>query len=362
MSRLFSFRKIFYNKIVGLVARLDLDQAPTAAKEPREAREEVVTVLFLDIIGFSAASSSRTPAEAFAELKAMFDRITRIVQRHGGTVDRTLGDGLLAYFSPHDVSAVAGNHADRALICGIAIHCSQIENTLAGNDGRLNSVLPFRIGINSGHVYMGDLGSDERSDFTIIGSVVNFGQRLEAACEINRIMIGEKTMEYSTQFSETTAGMRRRPIIAKNCHDPIDAFELDPFIGDREPMKRFISAYRTFARMARTEERLSCDGASLIMVTSHGHAVVANISRSGVMLRLEQYVARGTVIYISQVIAKVEHFDVPPLFVEVRWGSPDSDGAYLHGCLLKNLSDEQKSELWDLWMSVFGRMKESDPA
>lgn len=349
MARLeFSKVKFFSANLRRLISRLRLGKALPASLA---AREEFVTVLFLDIIGFSSASLSRTPAEAFAELKMMFDRFTEIVHSFGGTVDRTLGDGLLAYFGSNDRSAWPGNHADRALNCGVAIHRVQIEDTIAKGEGRPDSVLPVRIGINSGRVYMGDLGSFGRHDFTIIGSAVNLGQRLEAACEINRIMVGEASMEFATLFSEETRGMRRRSILAKSYSEPVNAFEFDPFVDSRDAVQRFVSAYRKFARIDRLEERLSCENASLMMVTTHGHAVVVNISRSGMMLRFDQYIAKGVVIYISQAIAKVEHLDVPPLFVEVRWGSPEKDGSFLHGCFLKNLNDEQKSELWDFWRS-----------
>jgi class 3 adenylate cyclase len=317
------------------------------------AREETATVLFLDIIGFSAASLNRTPGEAFRELKTMFDRVTRIVHQHGGTVDRTLGDGLLAYFTAHDQTPTPGTHADRAIACGIAIHRAQISEGLA--TPKTQSILPVRIGINSGNVFMGDLGNDERRDFTIIGSTVNFGQRLEAACEMNRIMIGEKTMEFATQFSPQTAGMWARPIIAKSYQDPVPAFEFDPFVSDSDAAQRFTSAFRSFAQMARTEERLSCADAAIIMVTTHGHAQVLNVSRSGVMLRFKHYIARGAVIYVSQVVAKIEHLDMPPMVIEVRWGTPETDGGFLHGCLFKSLNDEQKTDLWELWHHIATR-------
>jgi class 3 adenylate cyclase len=351
--------KIFYAPIAKLFVGLQKDrehnQPLLEVHEPLSPREEVVTVLFLDIIGFSAASLSRTPAEAFRDLKTMFDRITRIVEAHGGTVDRTLGDGLLAYFTANDVCEIFGTHADRALACGVAIHHAQIEVTLSAGKDFAGSVLPMRIGINTGRVYMGDLGNEDRHDFTIIGTAVNLGQRLEAACEINRIMVGEDTMAMAEIYSEATNGMRRRPIVAKSYQEPVNAFEFDPFLDDSESTRRFITAYRNFAQMDRSEERLYCESASLIMVTSHGHAQVINVSRSGVMLRFDKYIARGLVIYVSQVIAKVEHLDVSPMFLEVRWGNPETETNYLHGCLLKSFSEDQKSELWDLWRSVLAR-------
>jgi len=332
--------------------------SPLEPYAPPPAREEVLTVLFLDIIGFSAASLTRSPAEAFRDLKTMFDRMTKLIQHHGGTVDRTLGDGLLAYFTANDSSEKDGTHADRAIHCAIAIHHTQINDTLAIKSGEPITVLPIRIGVNSGSVYMGDLGNEQRRDFTIIGSAVNLGQRLEAACEINRIMIGERTLEFAQHFSETTEGMRRRPIIAKSYQDPVKAFEFDPFVDDSEATKRFVAAYRSFAQRDRTEERVPCEAASLYMVTNHGHARVVNVSKSGFMLRFDQYIARGVVVYVSQVIAKVQHLDTPPIFLEVRWGAPEAPGNFMHGCLLKNLNEDQKAELWDLWVNVLGYSSE----
>ncbi len=351
---------IYFNFLAATLPRAQAESRAQPAQDissyfPPEAREEVLTVLFLDIIGFSAAVLTRSPAEAFRDLKMMFDRMTRLVQQHGGTVDRTLGDGLLAYFTANDSSDIPGTHADRAILCGVAIHHTQINGILVRGESAPITVLPIRVGINSGTVYMGDLGNEERRDFTIIGSAVNLGQRLESACEINRVMIGLKTLELAENFSETTPGMRARPIIAKSYQEPVNAFEFDPFLDDSEATKRFITAYRAFAQRDRVEDRIHCEEASLFMVTNHGHALVVNVSRSGVMLRFDKYIARGVVVYVSQVVAKVEHLDTPPMFLEVRWGSPDVPGNYMHGCLLKNLNEDQKNELWELWAAVLIR-------
>ena len=61
---------------------------PPSTKSP-QAREEIATVLFLDAVGFSAASLKRSPVDAFRELKAMFDRVTRLVREHGGRITTT---------------------------------------------------------------------------------------------------------------------------------------------------------------------------------------------------------------------------------------------------------------------------------
>jgi class 3 adenylate cyclase len=291
----------------------------------------------------------------------MFERVTRLVRQHGGTVDRSLGDGLLAYFTPDDGTAMLGGHADRALACGVAILRAQVQDMLVAAAQPQSFVLPLRIGINSGNVYIGDLGSDERRDFTIIGSAVNFGQRLEAACEINRIMVGEATMALSTLYSATTPGMQRRPIIAKSYHEPVNAYEFDPFIDTPKEADAAVAAYRAFAQIVRSEERLPCESASLVIATSSGFASIVNVSRSGLLLRLETFAARGATIRAEGVTAGIEHLAISPFFLEVRWAVAAAGGTFLHGCMIKSLDEEQKAELWKLWTGAVAQAELQSP-
>jgi class 3 adenylate cyclase len=322
-------------------------------RPPESARDEVVTVLFLDVVGFSSASRERTPAETFAELKTMLGRVTGLVAAHGGTVDRTLGDGLLAYFG--EAPGGAG-HADRAVSCAVAILRAQIDDMLARAGSPRAFILPLRIGVNSGGVYLGDLGGDSRRDVTIIGNVVNFGQRLEAACEINRIMIGETTQALAESLPPETPGLRPRPIIAKNFHEPVPAFEFDPFDGDATALQA-IAAYRAFAGLERAEERVPCGGVALSAATNFGFATFVNVSPSGALLRFGTYLPRGAIIAISAVSVGLEHVPLPPMLLEVRWGAPAGDGAFVHGCRLKHLDADQRDEVWTQWRATLDQLE-----
>jgi class 3 adenylate cyclase len=311
----------------------------------------------LDVVGFSAAALRCSAEEAFRELKTMFHRIGRIIGEHGGTVDRTIGDGLLAYFVDDGPSE---SHADRALRCGARILEEQVADMLSKAPSTSAFVLPVRIGINSGLVIRGNLGSDEHPDFTVVGSVVNLGQRFEAACENNRIVVGASTIELSRSFRPTTPGMTPRPVIAKSYLEPIAAYELDPFVGAPDRARRAIAAYRAFAGLSRKEERLACTEAAIVMQTSAGFARVENVSASGMLLRCDEYLARNAVLHATDVLVGIEHLPVPHLLLQVRWGAPSGDGSFLHGCLLANLDAEQRAELWSIWCQCIVERSEVD--
>jgi adenylate cyclase len=131
------------------------------------AGEEVeVTVLFLDVRGFTTLTEQADARDVVARLNALYDRVVPIVLRHGGHANKFIGDGMLAVFGAperHD------DHADRAVAAALEIARD------AGGDLRIG------VGVNSGRVLVGTVGGGGRLDFTVIGDPVNTAARVEAA-------------------------------------------------------------------------------------------------------------------------------------------------------------------------------------
>jgi adenylate cyclase len=141
----------------------------------KQVRTENVAVLFVDIVGFTAYADGRSPAEVIGTLRRFHERMEREIFRHEGTLDKYLGDGLMATFgTPFPGASDAGN----------ALRCAQ---TMLGAIDDLNRERRHRgeppirisIGLHYGQVVLGDIGLN-RLEFAVIGTTVNAASRLES--------------------------------------------------------------------------------------------------------------------------------------------------------------------------------------
>lgn len=144
------------------------------ASEDAQTRREV-TVLFVDVRGFTAFSEASEPAESVAVLNEYFEELVACVFDHGGTLDKYLGDGLLAYFGAPRSS---DTHADDAMRCACAM-LDAVDEVNARRRARGVTELRVGIGVHSGPAVVGDIGARRRREFTIIGDTVNVASRVE---------------------------------------------------------------------------------------------------------------------------------------------------------------------------------------
>jgi adenylate cyclase len=153
----------------------------------REVTEEVVSVMFTDICGFTAMSERLSPSEVAELLNVFFDRMTRVIFGFKGSVNKYIGDAVMAIFG---APIPMGNHSEQAVRAALAMQ----EETLA-----IQETLPpdrqfrIRIGVNSGRVVVGNIGSAQRMEFTVLGDPVNIAQRLESMCQPGKVWVGEET-------------------------------------------------------------------------------------------------------------------------------------------------------------------------
>lgn len=176
-----------------------------------EPREAIVTVMFTDIAGFTTLSEQMDASATAKLLNHHFSILCRAVDAHGGTVDKFMGDGMLAFFGAPDRLE---SHAAAAVRAAAAIR-DELEN-----DGReqAGESRPFRvrIGIHTGSVIVGNIGASDRVNYTIIGDTVNISQRLQELgkqlapdAAVSITISGETASRLDEEFETIPAGEHR---------------------------------------------------------------------------------------------------------------------------------------------------------
>jgi adenylate cyclase len=181
------------NKMIkGLQERLHLtkfvsDEALTAVKKvgleglKMGGERKVATIMETDIRGFTSMSEKMEPEEVVSLLNTYLDKQTEVIQSYGGDIDKFIGDAVLAVFTGEEM-------ADNAVQCAIKIQ--KEINTLNQSLGK-NTMIG--IGIDTGPLVMGAMGSKDRMDFTVIGDHVNTSSRLCDAALPGEVIISENT-------------------------------------------------------------------------------------------------------------------------------------------------------------------------
>lgn len=344
--------QFIHNAFDGMVAPQEIE---VMAKNPEllnfEARERVVTVMFIDIVGFSLMAENQLPRIAFDHLKDVLADISDIVHKHGGIVNKNLGDGLLCFFGyslEKDESTL--DHAEKAVACAIEIQRENLPKILLAAE-KGDPVYPLRIGINTSSVYLGNIGSERRIDLTVVGNGVNFAKRLEGGCETHSVMMSETTKELIDSQGILKDGLRKKYIEIKHHSEMVVAFEFDPFVQEPELRSRAIQAHRSSAHLARVEKRWNIANPDhLIVTTNIGTGKVINFSQTGLRITLPTLIVKGAILRMSidsedgQLKNKLEENSIGTIDVDVRWGYGEGD-TYIHGVQFRQLPADRKKIL-----------------
>ncbi|MDQ1351507.1 MAG: hypothetical protein QG657_1811, partial [Acidobacteriota bacterium] len=182
-------------------SRLERYHSPSVVSRIMESQEsttmELMTypetdasVLFMDIVGFTTRVEKMNPVEIGIFLNSFFTEMTDIIFEYNGTLDKYIGDCIMAVFG---VPFSMANHAELSIIAAL-----DMMEKLKERNRQLDpsDEIQIRIGINSGKLVSGDFGSPKRLDYTVLGNTVNIASRLESsvACP-NQIVVSEDTYE-----------------------------------------------------------------------------------------------------------------------------------------------------------------------
>jgi adenylate cyclase len=177
-----------------------------------EGVEADVSVLFCDVVDFTDFAAQADAREVVSCLNDLFEIVVPVIARHGGHVDKFVGDGLLAVFGAPEPFE---DHADRAVRAAVEM-ARRVNDEDEG---------PFRIGIgvNSGRVVAGSIGGAGRLNFSVIGDAVNVAARVEACTREtgDDVLISEQTRR---RLSEKIEAISRGPQELKGVAEPIEVF------------------------------------------------------------------------------------------------------------------------------------------
>jgi adenylate cyclase len=182
---------------------VDPGLADRVARDGTDVRGEEleVSILFMDVRGFTSYSESAPAREVVARLNELYEVVVPVITGHGGHANKFIGDGLLAVFGAPERHA---DHADRAVAAGLEI-AQRVGKAFHG-------ALRVGLGINSGTVVVGTIGGGGRLDFTVIGDTVNTAARVESATRQtgDDVLITEATR---SRLGSTQAAWGERPAI-----------------------------------------------------------------------------------------------------------------------------------------------------
>ncbi len=178
-----------------------------------------VSVMFADIRGFTSLSERMAPEKIVEILNEYFTRVTDVIFDNGGTLDKYIGDAVMAVFG---APISKGNDVANAVRVAIEIQRLLLE---MNRDAAARNWPELRvgIGINTGIVTAGNIGSPRRIDYTVIGDVVNIASRLMSTAAGGRIIISETTArELGSEFTTTALP----PLTVKGKAEPLAAFDV----------------------------------------------------------------------------------------------------------------------------------------
>lgn len=225
--------------------------------------EREASILFCDIVGFTALAESLTPTELLDLLNRYLTRISADIEAAGGVIDKYIGDAVMALFG---APLTVPDHAEQAVSAALAMIRS-VEALNRATAGRVRG-LTLGIGINSGTVVAGNMGSHARLNYTVVGDTVNIASRLEGLTRqygVNIVVSDETRARCSgVMFRELDRVRVKGRQGAVTIHEPM-AWPGEPTEADRQWLAWFesgLAAYRrqdwdgaeaAFGRVAETE-------------------------------------------------------------------------------------------------------------
>ena len=186
--------------------------------------KRVVTIMMSDLRGFSQISESLKPEEVVDMLNIYLGQMTEVITKYGGTIDEFIGDGILTVFG---APILGETDAASAVACAIAMQL-KMNDVNAELSKRGFPYIEMGIGINTGEVVVGNIGSQIRAKYGVVGSNVNLTSRIEAFTVGGQILISERTL---VEGGKEIAVQKAVEVRMKGFLEPIPIYDVDGIEG-----------------------------------------------------------------------------------------------------------------------------------
>jgi len=196
-----------------------------------------LTVFFSDLVGFTSTTEKMESEDLTHLLNQYLTEMSRIALDHGATIDKYIGDAIVIFFGDPETLGVK----EDAIACvsmAVAMRKRMIELGKIWNESGIEEPLQCRMGINTGLCTVGNFGSEDRMDYTIIGGGVNLASRLETACVPNEILISYETYIH---VKDVMHCRELEKIVVKGIAKPVSTYQVLDFhenlIGVQKPIR-----------------------------------------------------------------------------------------------------------------------------
>jgi adenylate cyclase len=193
-----------------------LDETPAGSDRPQYKE---ITILLSDLRGFTSITERYPPETIINVLNLYFSRMCEIIFSFGGSIDKFMGDSIMALFG---LTEQKEDDLERAIACAVEMQRAMLEIN-SENSKQGYPRLFMGIGINTGEVVAGHLGSELHHEYTVIGDEVNLASRIEAYSLRGQVLLSERARRMAQGYIETSPPNR---VMVKGKHVPVSLYEL----------------------------------------------------------------------------------------------------------------------------------------
>ena len=208
-----------------------------------ETSRKKLTIFFSDIVGFTARTDNMEAEDLTYLLNSYLNKMAELVLKHGGTLDKFVGDAILVFFGDPESKGIK----EDALACiAMALEMREALTDLHKEWVKhgIESPIQVRMGVTTGYCSVGNFGSDNRMDYTIIGNQVNLASRLESAADPNQILVSQDTW---TLIKKTIHCSQKEAIRVRGFDQPVPVYEVVNFHHRLDTDHRVVDSRQGFS-------------------------------------------------------------------------------------------------------------------
>lgn len=296
---------------------LDTKSLPSQLGQEFLARE--VTILFADLRGFTAMVAGQPADIVIRVLNPCLIRMSEIIFKHQGIIDKFMGDSIMVLFG---ASVSRPDDVKRALVCAVEMQIAM--NALNLDHKKLGMPeLYMGIGINTGEVLAGTLGSELYSEYTVIGDEVNLASRIEAFSLRGQVLIGQSTYERCKDFVDTADPI---DIYVKGKPLPVSLRELIaiPSLGLTVPRKETRRSHRIGVKLPFTYQVID---SGVVLPQLHA-GKIHDLGYHGALLELEYELPVYSEVKLSFELPMVE-YQARDFYAKILARIPSASGIHM---------------------------------